>query len=260
MPAHRCPNEDEAIRQVNDWLRFGVSIEVAYFDQHVSYVKSKKFRHFLQITAMFSKGHDPRFISDLETAHRLLNNWVRTAADPLAWPPTLPGFEEFYNSAASSRTGVSPGGMALGHSAASSKAIAHRHKTLVLSISDRKEPDPPRVEAGNLGRWRRNPKNGTQAAFVVVPVLDVVGSSSLIREPAGLPVWVPNRNVFPTTVPVPIEPAPIVDPAPAPAPAIDPVPARQVILPDPPAPVPDRRPPGCRAASRLDACRVTYRL
>jgi hypothetical protein len=78
--------------------------------------------------------------------------------------------------------------------------------TLVLSISDRKEPDPPRVEAGNLGRWRRNPKNGTQAAFVVVPVLDVVGSSSLIREPAGLPVWVPNRNIFPTTIPVPSNP------------------------------------------------------
>ena len=161
--------------------------------------------------------------------------------------PTLPGFEEFYNSAASTRTGVSPGGMALGHSAASSRAIAHRHKTLVLSISDRKEPDPPRVEAGNLGRWRRNPKNGTQAAFVVVPVLDVVGSSSLIREPAGLPVWVPNRNIFPTTIPVPVEPAPIADPAPVPA-VVDvvPLPAppsvrRQIVLPDPPGPpVPTR--------------------
>jgi hypothetical protein len=157
------PNEDEAIRQVNDWLCCGVAIEVAYFDQHVSYVRSRKFRLFLRsksITAMFSKGNDPRFISDLETAHRLLNNWVRTAADPLAWPPTMPGFEEFYNSAASTRTGVSPGGMALGHSAASSRAIAMRHKTLVLSIADRSEPDPPRVEAGNWADGNGTPRTG----------------------------------------------------------------------------------------------------
>jgi hypothetical protein len=74
------PDESEAsaIFQLEDWLRCGATIEVAYFDRHRSYLSSQRFRAFLAtkgIKAEYSKGDDARWISDLETstAHRAMN-------------------------------------------------------------------------------------------------------------------------------------------------------------------------------------------
>jgi hypothetical protein len=162
----------------------------------------------------FSKGDDPRFISDLETAHKGLNHWVRTAVDPMDVASTIPEFEFHYNSAAGSRSGMSAAGLAFGPTPAAARALAVRHRSLLWSVSDSKEPTPPMVPAGHDGRWIRDAKNTTQAATVIVPVLLVLGSSSLIREPGGMARWVPSRNVVPVGPRKPLSPsAPSEDPA-----------------------------------------------
>jgi hypothetical protein len=83
------------MRQIKKFMAQGKRIGAAIFDRHAAYLKDRRFRAFLDdlgIVPYYSKGEDPKFVSDLERCHKELNRMVRTLPDPWAWEPLLLDF------------------------------------------------------------------------------------------------------------------------------------------------------------------------
>jgi len=195
------PTGEEAIRQIKTFLASGRSIGAAVFDRHASYLRDKKFRAFLDelnITPYYSKGEDPKFISDLERCHRELNRLVRTLPDPWEWQPSLLDFLYTINNAPmESFAGSSRGGMAFGHSPVEAWAIATRHKSFALATRDSRQVEAPAFQAGDNVLLNQKFRSQVEEARRIVRVLLIDGAKSLVQYRDENPKWMANVHILP---------------------------------------------------------------
>jgi len=195
------PTGDEAIRQIKTFLASGRKIGAAIFDRHAAYLKDKKFRAFLDsldIVPYYSKGEDPKFISDLERCHQELNRLVRTLPDPWDWLDSLLDLLFVINDAPiEGFAGATRGGMALGHSPVEARAIALRHKSRVLADRDTRPVELPLFKPGDTVLLNMKFKSQVEEARRVVKVLLIDGAKSLCQYRDENPRWLANVHIMP---------------------------------------------------------------
>jgi hypothetical protein len=199
------PTGAEAIRQIKHFQRLGKTIGAAIFDRHASYLTDRAFRDFLEqekIQPYYNKSaldaDDPRFIADLERCHQEINHLVRSLPDPWDWTPSLLDFVALINKAPQEAlAGISRSGMAFGHSPVESRAVAIRHKSLVLATRDDQKVEMPPWKPGDMVMVNSKFKSNVSEARKSMRCLEVHSNKSLLQYRDELPRWVHTAHINP---------------------------------------------------------------
>ena len=193
-----APTGGNAIAQVEDFLTLGKPIAAAVFDRHASYLNDQVFRKFLSsndITPYYSKGDNPTMISDLERVHGEMNFHIRTLHDPWDWEPSFRKLLYLINSAPS-QEGMSRAGLAFGHTLLEAHAIARRHKSLKLALSDSKLPDIPQYHFGDKVKLDKKFSSQNEEPFEIVTVIAQEGATILVQHQDSSPSYEAIRRIY----------------------------------------------------------------